>query len=392
VNVVVLVVGIVLLIGALVALAVAHRVATRAKEEVARAHADAATRVASVEEHHDRLTSVLDNVVEGVVVVDAEGRELVRNASAMRFRDARHSDAVAEELVDRLLRLALEEKADEHELPLFGPPREVLLVRALPLHVEERLVGAVAFVHDVTELRRAESVRRDFVANVSHELKTPIGALALLAETIAASDDPTVVHGLAEQVLREADRLARIVDDLLDLSIIEAQEALTREAVPLRLLLEEAVERIRPLALAQGIPLHGSVPPEDVAVACDPTQVVSAVTNLLDNAVKYSDEGAPVELGAWRDSDRAVIEVRDHGIGVPTKDLERIFERFYRVDKARSRATGGTGLGLSIVRHVAQVHGGDVSVESREGEGSTFRLVLPLAERTGSTSGVREAS
>jgi two-component system sensor histidine kinase SenX3 len=381
VNTVVLVVGIALVVGAVAALVVAHRIASGARDERARTHHDAEQRIAAVENRYERLVAALDGVVDGVVVVDGDGNEIVRNAAAQRFRDARHSDAVAEELIDRMLALALEDKADEHELPLFGPPREVLLVRAFPLYVAGQVVGAVALVHDVTELRRVESVRRDFVANVSHELKTPIGALALLAETIVASEEPDVVHGLADQVLRESDRLARIVDDLLDLSIIEAQEAPTRESVPLRLLLEEAVERIRPLALAQGIPLRETPPSEDLVVACDPAQVVSAVTNLLDNAVKYSDEGAPVELGARREGDRAVIEVRDHGIGVPTKDLERIFERFYRVDKARSRSTGGTGLGLSIVRHVAQVHGGDVSVDSREGEGSMFRLALPLAER-----------
>jgi len=389
-NVALLVVGIVLAVSGIVAIAIARRFALRAKDRVAQCQIASDARVAEVEHQRSRFESALDAVVDGIVVVDALGQELLRNAAADRFRDARHSDAVAEELIARMLERALDGTADERELPLFGPPREVLLVRALPVHAGGHLVGAAAYVHDVTEFRRVESVRRDFVANVSHELKTPIGALGLLAETIASSDDPSVVHGLSGQVLREADRLARIVDDLLDLSLIEAQEAPKRERVPLRVLLDEALERVRPLALARGIPVREALPTDDLLVACDAKQVVSAVTNLLDNAVKYSDEGASVEMTATRDENRAVIEVRDHGIGVPTKDLERIFERFYRVDKARSRATGGTGLGLSIVRHVAQVHGGEVSVESREGDGSTFRLTLPLVEAAG--VGMAEAS
>jgi two-component system sensor histidine kinase SenX3 len=180
-------------------------------------------------------------------------------------------------------------------------------------------------------------------------------------------------------VVREADRLGRIVDDLLDLSLIEAQEAPRREPVPVMLLVLEAVERVRATAEAAGIPLNCGETPSDVLVQCDRGQVVSAITNLLDNAVKYSEVGRPVEIGAEAGDGRVTVSVRDQGIGIPSRDLERIFERFYRVDRARSRATGGTGLGLSIVRHVAQAHGGDVTVESREGEGSTFRLRLPAA-------------
>jgi two-component system sensor histidine kinase SenX3 len=218
-------------------------------------------------------------------------------------------------------------------------------------------------------------------------LKTPIGALGLLAETMAATDDVGVLQQLADRVVREADRLARIVDDLLDLSLIEAQEAPTRDRVPVRVALDEAVERVRSMALARNITLRVDDVPADLAISCDPTQVVSAVTNLLDNAIKYSEDGQPVEVRAQRDGDRVVIAVHDEGIGIPSRDLERIFERFYRVDKARSRATGGTGLGLSIVRHVAQAHGGEVAVESIEGQGSTFRFILPLAEGANGSNG-----
>ncbi|HZJ27526.1 MAG TPA: ATP-binding protein, partial [Acidimicrobiia bacterium] len=228
------------------------------------------------------------------------------------------------------------------------------------------------------EARRTESIRRDFVANVSHELKTPIGALALLAETMASGGDLAVTQPLAARMLREADRLTRIIDDLLDLSLIETQESLERTPVGAAALVTEAVDRVRAQADAADTPLLVTDATPDLAVVCDRGQVVGAITNLLDNAVKYSDPGHTIECTVGRDDDRAIIAVRDHGIGIPARDLERIFERFYRVDRARSRATGGTGLGLSIVRHVADVHGGDVTVWSSEGEGSMFTLTLPL--------------
>jgi len=330
------------------------------------------------EVERESLAGALAAFEDGVVVVDAKGDEVMRNAAAERFRGARHADVLVEDAVRALLEPALRGQRAERELQLFGPPREVLQVRAGPLHRGNRIIGAVAFVRDVSELRRVESVRRDFVANVSHELKTPIGALALLAETMAAGDDSPVNPQLADRVQHEAGRLGRIVDDLLDLSLIEAQEAPTREPVPVHVVLHEAAERVRGAADAVGIPL--SVPPvaTDLVVTGDRSQLVSAVTNLLDNAVKYSEPGQPVEVDAVAVDGNVCISVRDHGIGIPSRDLERIFERFYRVDRARSRATGGTGLGLSIVRHVAQAHGGDVTVESTEGEGSTFRLRVPL--------------
>jgi two-component system sensor histidine kinase SenX3 len=316
---------------------------------------------------------------DGVIVVDADGSDVLRNAAGSRFRGARHSDALVEEAVVSLLDRARLGNRSERELQLHGPPRAVVLIRAEPLYSGPKLIGAVAFVRDVSELHRVENVRRDFVANVSHELKTPIGALALLAETMAAGEESPVNTQLADRVQHEAGRLARIVDDLLDLSLIEAQETPTREPVPVHAVLHEAAERVRGAAEAAEIPL--SVPPvaTDLVVIGDRSQLVSAVTNLLDNAVKYSERGEPVEVDTSSADGAIYISVRDHGIGIPSRDLERIFERFYRVDRARSRATGGTGLGLSIVRHVAQAHGGDVTVESTEGEGSTFRLRLPLA-------------
>jgi two-component system sensor histidine kinase SenX3 len=330
----------------------------------------------------EQLAQALAASSDAVMVVGADGSELLRNEAAERFRDGRHGDALANEAIKELLAQAMRGIASERELQIFGPPPEVLRLWSVPLIVRGVLSGAVAFVRDVTEARRVESVRRDFVANVSHELKTPIGALALLAETMAAGGDEALLQQLAERMAREADRVARIVDDLLDLSHIEAQEAPLREPVPVALIVSEAIERVRSVADAREIRLDVSEIPAELTIVCDRGQLVSAMSNLIDNAVKYSDPGSSVGIGSVEYDDLVVVEVRDQGIGIPSRDLERIFERFYRVDRARSRATGGTGLGLSIVRHIAQAHGGDVMVESREGVGSEFRLRIPADSAT----------
>jgi len=327
----------------------------------------------------DRLAEALARSVEGVVVVDPDGIEVYRNAAAERFRNARHADAVVERTIGAMLDAALSGEESEQDLQLHGPPRVRLRLRAFPLVVDGEATGAAVYVHDVSEVHRVDNVRRDFVANVSHELKTPIGALELLAETLVAEEDPAVARPLVERLAKEAERLGRIVDDLLDLSLIETQDAVNTEVLPLDALVDEAVDRLRPSAMVAGIALqvhHGS---DGAGVLCDRRQVVSAVVNLLDNAVKYSESGNVVTVETDREDVHVAIVVSDHGIGVPSRDRERIFERFYRVDQARSRDTGGTGLGLAIVRHVAQAHGGDVTVESIEGEGSTFRFTLPVA-------------
>jgi two-component system, OmpR family, sensor histidine kinase SenX3 len=348
--------------------------------------ADAVGEAAETSEQRDRLLAVLGELGDGVIILDAAGQEMFRNPAAERYREARHADAVVANAIDTLVGRALAGERCERELQVFGPPRAVVHLTAVPLGSPERTLGAVAFVSDVSDAHRVESVRRDFVANVSHELKTPIGALEVLAETLASETDPAVTRPLAERMVKEADRLARIVDDLLDLSLIESQEAPNRTPVPLEVLVDDAVDRLRPMAAAGGIDLRCSADVHDVVLVCDRRQVVSAIANLIDNAVKYSEPGGLVTVDVSVDNHQFVLTVNDSGIGIPRGDLERIFERFYRVDQARSRDTGGTGLGLAIVRHVARAHGGDVTVDSTEGQGSTFRLVMPV-EADVSTSG-----
>jgi two-component system sensor histidine kinase SenX3 len=277
------------------------------------------------------------------------------------------------------LQAAANGRAGQQTLELYGPPRRTLTITAEPLDDGARNIGAVAVVEDVSERRHLEAVRRDFVSNISHELKTPVGALALLAETVAGEADADAVSRLARRLHVEAQRIARVVDDLLDLSRIESEESPERDPVSLDLIVAQAAERIRPAAEHRAIHIEVGDVAHDVVVLGDRRQLVSALFNLLENAVKYSDDGSSVRVRCRADGRWVEIEVRDRGIGIPVRDLQRIFERFYRVDRARARDTGGTGLGLAIVRHVVANHGGDVSVDSREGEGSTFVLRLPQA-------------
>jgi two-component system sensor histidine kinase SenX3 len=342
-----------------------------------RATGAAMSGLAEARQAQDRMRLALEAVPEGVVVCDEQGEIVHQNARAEQFMGPGPPEVLAHEAVTRLLKNAAAGNSGEELLDLYGPPRRMLSIRAAPLETDWRGVGAVAVIEDVSEKRRLEAVRRDFVANISHELKTPVGALGLLAETLAGEEDAEVVSRLAGRIQSEAQRVARIMDDLLDLSRIESEETPTREPVPVHIVVATAAERVRSAAEQRGIRIRIGEPPHDISVLGDRRQLVSALYNLMENAVKYSDPGSTVEVGGRTDGTWVELRVRDHGIGIPSQDLERIFERFYRVDRARGRDTGGTGLGLAIVRHVAGNHGGDVLVESREGLGSTFTLRLP---------------
>jgi two-component system sensor histidine kinase SenX3 len=326
----------------------------------------------------ERMSSALDGLPIGVILVDSRGRVQVRNAAADRLGGAAHSDVLVRAAVDENVSRAVTGTESASTVELFGPPRRVLHVRALPLPTG----GAVVAIDDISERARLDAVRTDFVANISHELKTPVGALAVLAETIAGEDDLAVVQRLATKAADEAHRAAAAIDELLELSRIELAGRAVRERVVLSDVVDDAVVRVGALAEQRGIVVHTEgAAAETTEVLGDRRQLASAIGNLLENAVKYSERGGEVWLSSTiRGSDGCVdVTVRDRGIGIPARDHDRIFERFYRVDRARSRDTGGTGLGLAIVRHVATNHGGEVHVESVEGEGSTFTLSIPAA-------------
>jgi len=335
-----------------------------------------------------RLAQALGSVSQGVVVCDEGGEIIFHNAQAEPFVGAHGADVLAQQAVVELLEEALSGRGDVRTVDLYGPPRRTLEIAARPIDDGSRGAGAVSVIEDVSERRRLEAVRRDFVANISHELKTPVGALALLAETLAGETDAIVVNRLAIRLQLEAQRVGRIIEDLLDLSRIESEESPAREHVPVHLVMAQAVERVRSVADQHQVALEVAEPPADLAVVGDRRQLISALFNLLENAVKYSDQGSRVTMSAARNGDWVDLEVHDHGVGIPARDLERVFERFYRVDRARGRDTGGTGLGLAIVRHVAGNHRGEVLVDSTEGEGSVFTLRLPVEPGGLSADGV----
>ncbi|MGH9305763.1 MAG: sensor histidine kinase [Acidimicrobiales bacterium] len=335
--------------------------------------------VTEAEERTTRLGRALDALEVGVVVCDQDGEVVYRNRAMDSIVGNRRTDAVAIKAVQEMLAESAVTAPLTRALDLYGPPRRTLIVHTSVVDDGRRAIGAIAVLEDVTERKRLEAVRRDFVANVSHELKTPIGALGLLAETLAAEDDPGVSRRLAERIHNEAFRVSRMIEDLLDLSHIEAEESPIREVISLNLVLAEAVDSVRGLAASAGVTVEVTEAIGADLVLGDRRQLTSAVNNLCENAIKYSESGSTVHARASTAESWALIEVTDHGIGIPSRDLERIFERFYRVEAARSRKSGGTGLGLAIVRHVAGIHMGRVEVASREGEGSTFTLRIPLA-------------
>ena len=331
--------------------------------------------VARFENTSSLIRTALDSLTVGVVVASAEGEVLFRNRVASGLTGALHADVLVDEAIDVHLRGALSGENRRQVIELFGPPSRVVLVAAYP--IDEG--GALATIEDITERSRLDAVRTDFVANISHELKTPVGALAVLAEALADETEPEVIRRLSLKMVEESIRAGRTIDDLLELSRIELGGEAIKEAVAVGLVIAEAVDRVRTLADRRGVVLRVVEPGDRMKVLGDRRQIVSALGNLVENAIKYSESGKLVEVSASTDGLNVDMRVRDEGMGIPTRDLDRIFERFYRVDRARSRETGGTGLGLAIVRHVATNHRGDVLVSSVEGEGSTFTLRIPAA-------------
>ncbi len=322
------------------------------------------------------VATVLSVLRSSAVVVDDHDVVVKASAPAFAMGFVRGSSLVSEELSTLVREVRRDGQIRETELIVnrqSGPPRNVS-ARVAPLG--SRLV--LALVEDRTRERRVEAVRRDFVANVSHELKTPVGAIKLLAEAVQdASEDPEAVHRFANRMLTESDRLAHLVQQVIELSRLQGDEPLeSPEPVELDEVITVAVDTSAMDAGAKDIKVLVEGQP-GITVLGNEEQVTAAVANLVANAVHYSEPGSKVLVTTKIVDGYVEISVVDQGIGIPKDEIDRIFERFYRVDPARHRSTGGTGLGLSIVKHVAATHGGDVRVWSVEGQGSTFTLTLP---------------
>jgi len=357
--------------------------------------AELSRRISLDAERSRELAAILDSIGEAVVAVDGDYRIRRVNPSALILSALEPGERMEgltllegfrnSEIQAATERCLASRERVEAELTLYREvPRHFFLCAApIAEGPENPAPGAVLVLNDITPLRRLEQVRKDFVANVSHELKTPITLIKGFAETlqdrsVRKSPDAERFLGILR---RNAERMDALVDDLLTLARLERPDAspLRREPTPIRRILEDAAEALERRRVEGGARLTISCP-EDLTALVNEGLLEQAVLNLTDNALKYSGAGARVELAAEADGDILEIRIRDDGPGIPARHLPRIFERFYRVDKARSREAGGTGLGLAIVRHIALAHGGEVSVESREGAGSTFRIRVPMQE------------
>jgi two-component system sensor histidine kinase SenX3 len=326
--------------------------------------------------------TMLQLLPTAAVLLDADDTVLLANSAALQLGIVRETSLDVPELA-RLVQAARrtgQPQTAEFAMDFNDFPRRALSVGARAQRLDGGEVALV--VDDLTEAKRVESVRRDFVANVGHEIKTPVGALQLLAEAaLDAHDDSEAVQRFVGRMQHEAQRLSRLVQELLDLSRLQGGEPLPPSTeVMVDAVLDEAVDRARLAAEARGISIvRGG--DEGLVVLGDEGQLVTAVANLLYNAVSYSPDGTRVALGVHLREDVVEIAVTDQGVGIPEDEQERIFERFYRIDPARSRATGGTGLGLAIVKHTVGNHGGEVTVWSQPGNGSTFTIRLVSGSR-----------
>ncbi len=325
-----------------------------------------------------RLEASLDGLRSGLVLCDRNGQVVAHNAAADVFLRARHGEALVSRVIKELLERARAGERVTTNVELHTEPRRSYEVEARPVERQGEMLGAVALVRDMTEHHRIESVRRDFVANVSHELKTPIGALSLLADSLATDPEPEVAARFAGRMQVEIQRVAATIDNLLTLAMLEDDSSRGDERVDMDAVVAAATDRISETAEQRDVKVIVSDHGGTAAIRGSRVRLESALFNLLDNAVKFSEPGGRVDVGMEADQRTLRVWVTDEGIGIPTAEQSRIFERFYRVDRARSRHTGGTGLGLSIVRHVALNHGGEVRVTSREGYGAQFTLTLPL--------------
>ena len=365
---------------------------------------DFRSQYARTAEERERLEAVLRNMLDGVVVLGADGRIALANAAATELLGipplvellgarlallCRNPDLVT--VIDELL--GPRPRPLTRDVVLDGPARRFLSVAAAPIELNGGRGGAILVLHDVTRVRRLESMRADFVANVSHELRTPLTAIRGYAETLlgGALDDRGRAMQFLQVIERHSERLSRLIDDLLTLSDLElGRTELHPEPFELAGIVEGVLEVLQPKAEGKGIDLRMDVPEDLPPVLVDRDQIEQVLINLIDNAIKYTPAGGRVRVSAAAraNEDRGAVEIRvvDSGIGIPEKDIPRLTERFFRVDRARSRELGGTGLGLAIVKHIVQAHGGSLAIESRPQQGTTVRVGLPQAVPEGGSS------
>jgi len=378
-----------------------RKISTRARDEVGllastlnQMAAQLEATISEITTKRSELEAILNAMSEGVMVTDARSRILLTNASLQQMLGL-SEDGVGKtplELIrhaelQKLIRQVLQEnRLVRGEITLRGwvggGEERIVAVNGVPLALDGGGQGVVAVFHDITELRRLEQVRKDFVANVSHELRTPLAVIRGYAETLleGALRDRERARNFVEVIRKHVARMAQLVSDLLQLSKLESEEyAAPLQPIRLQQFLPPLLAGLREAMERKALSFTWTIPEDLPEVRADEEGLEQVFINLLDNAVKYTPEGGSITVKASVSGDEVLVEVRDTGIGISAKDLPRIFERFYRVDKARSRELGGTGLGLSIVKHTIQNYGGRIWVESEVGRGSTFYFTLPKA-------------
>ncbi len=348
-------------------------------------------KIESINSEKAKLDLILSSMFEGLIVTDADEKIILMNPSLRKlfFIDSNpdgkkpleviRNTAVAE-MFERII------KGKQHlateEIVINTPEEKIFKVNGVPIMRNSRLEGAILVFHDITELRRLEKIRQDFVANVSHELRTPISSIKGYAETLleGALEDKDNAKEFISIIYQDSNRLASLINDLLDLSKTESGKLkMSFAALDAVSLIKKAVTVMDNQAKAKSITLRIDIPQSLPKIKADEARFSQVMINLLDNAIKYSSEGGTATITAKVAENVLQVDISDTGIGIPEADLPRIFERFYRVDKARSRELGGTGLGLSIIKHIVSVHGGQVWVSSELGSGSTFSFTIPLA-------------
>ena len=348
-------------------------------------------RVEEVSENKSRLEAVFLSMFEGVMVVDLNGSILLMNEALRNFLRIEEA-SLGRKPIEVIRNLQIQEIVDNtlrsdsglisQEISTLLPEEKVLLVHATPIIKEGNIEGAVLVFHDVTNLRKLEKIRQDFIANVSHELRTPISSIKGYTETLleGALKDKENAKDFLKIILSDSNRLATLIDDLLNLSKIESGKLIMEtKAYKLLPIAEKVVSSLKGQIENKSITIKMNIPEDISDMLADETRIKQVLLNLIDNAIKYNHPNGKISIAAHEVNDFVKVDITDTGIGIPNKDLPRLFERFYRVDKARSRELGGTGLGLSIVKHIIQAHGGQVLVQSTEGQGSTFSFTIPKA-------------
>ncbi len=346
-------------------------------------------KVNEIQQHRSRLETVLDNMVSGVIMLNNYGGiEMINNAARQELglddrSVGRHNlEAIRNHRLNEKIKHVLATGAvTSIEVTLLQAPNRVFLVHLAPIDRHNHREGVIAVFHDITQLRQLEQMRKDFVANVSHELKTPLTSISGFVETMLDDPemDPETRKKFLQIMAKETGRLNNLIDDLLELTRIESGKAYNvQQSVNLSEVVREVVEAMRPQAEAKGLELHMALG-QGLKVRGSGSGLAQVVINLLDNAIKYTAAGGRISVTGYTRDNNVFVVIQDTGVGIPREELGRVFERFYRVDKARSRKLGGTGLGLAIVKHIVENHHGSIKVDSAPGAGSTFTLKFKKA-------------